>query len=243
MEKALKIAIIGYGKMGKEVEKLAHAQEMIIQTVIDKEEDWEKHVDKLKLADVAVEFTSPGVVLSNLEKLFDMGIPVVTGTTGWHKNLDAVKQNCLRCNGTLFYASNFSIGVNIFFALNRKLAALMAAYPEFSIALEEAHHLQKLDAPSGTAISLLDDILMENPGYEGWSLLPEKPGASEIPVTAIREAGVTGIHKVKYESDIDMIEISHTAKNREGFARGALMAAQWVVGRKGIYTMKDLLNI
>jgi len=243
MKRALKIAIIGYGKMGREIEKHALAQEMVTQTVIDTEADWNTKSHLLKSADVAIEFTTPATAVQNIFKLFDLGIPVVTGTTGWNDKFQEVKEKCIKCNATLFYASNFSVGVNIFFALNHKLAKLMAGYPEFNISLEEVHHLQKLDAPSGTAISLLKDIISENPGYEGWKLVPDNPDVSEIPVDAQRRAGVTGIHKIRYDSDIDLIEISHTAKNREGFARGALMAAQWLSGRKGVYSMKDLLNL
>jgi 4-hydroxy-tetrahydrodipicolinate reductase len=243
MQEILKIAIVGYGKMGHEIEKHALDQGMSVSAIIDTEDDWNNQSVELKSADVAIEFTSPDVVVDNLVRLFESGIPVVTGTTGWNKHYNEVKQACQKSNGSLFHASNFSVGVNLFFALNRRLAELISAYPEYRIFVEEAHHIQKLDAPSGTAISLLDDILKENTVYTDWKLLPDQPSGSEIPVTAIREPGVTGVHTVKYESDIDFIEIKHTAKNRDGFARGALMAAQWLKGRRGIFTMRDLLNL
>jgi len=243
MKRARKIAIIGYGKMGREIEKHALAQDMIIHTIIDTESDWTTKAKQLKSADVAIEFTTPDTAVQNIFRLFEMGIPVVTGTTGWNNRFQEVKEKCKECNATLFYASNFSVGVNVFFALNSALAKLMAGYPEFNIALEEVHHLQKLDAPSGTAITLLNDIIRENPGYDGWKLTSANPDVSEIPVDAQRRAGVTGIHKIKYDSDIDLIEISHTAKNRDGFARGALMAAQWSIGREGVFSMRHLLNL
>ncbi len=243
MKKAIQIAIIGYGKMGREIEKHARAQNLTVTAIVDTPEDWEKHAHQIQSADVAIEFTAPEVVVENLKKLFEMGVPVVTGTTGWNQHYELVKSHCEKCNGGLFYASNFSIGVNLFFALNRHMAKLMNDYSQYKVAVEESHHKQKLDAPSGTAISLLDDIIAIHPKYKRWQLVPQSGNENSIPVTAIREEGVTGIHSVKYESEIDSITINHTANNRDGFALGALMAAKWIQGKKGIYTMRDLLNL
>jgi len=243
MEKSLKIAIIGYGKMGLEIEKYARSMEMEIVAIIDNPDDWQKFAKELITADVAIEFTSPGVVFENLTKLIDLGIPVVTGTTGWMDKLPNIQKYCEKSNGSLFYASNFSIGVNLFLAVNKYLAKLMSQYPEYMISAEETHHTQKLDAPSGTAISMLEDILKENDFYTGWKLAGENPKPNDIPVDAHRLEGVTGTHIVKYISPIDTISLKHEAFNREGFAIGALMAAAWLKGKKGTFTMNDLLNI
>lgn len=239
----MKIAIIGYGKMGHEIEKYALNAGLEISTIIDNTEDWEIKVSLLKQADVAIEFTSPQTVEANIFRLLDMGIPVVTGTTGWHDKLEKFVNYCQERNGSLFYASNFSVGVNLFFELNRQLSRLMTSYAEYGITMDEIHHKQKLDAPSGTAISLLQDILVQNPSYTGWKLVEENPAENEIPVTAHREEGVTGTHTVHYTSPIDALSIQHVAHNREGFAKGALLAAQWLKGKKGVFTMRDLLNI
>ncbi len=243
MERKIKITIIGYGKMGHEIEKYAQSMEMEIVAIIDNPDDWRKFVKEIITADVAIEFTSPGVVVENLTKLMDLGIPVVTGTTGWMDKLTEIQNYCERSNGSLFYASNFSIGVNLFFAVNKYLAKLMSQYPEYMISAKETHHTQKLDAPSGTAISMLGDILKENDFYTGWRLAGENLKPNDILVEAQRIEGVTGTHIVKYTSPIDTISLKHEAFNREGFARGALMAAAWLRGKKGIFTMNDLLNI
>jgi 4-hydroxy-tetrahydrodipicolinate reductase len=243
MNRTLKIAIIGYGKMGHEIERFATSMNMDIVAIIDNPDDWQKFAKELKTADVAIEFTSPGVVVENLTKLMDLGIPVVTGTTGWMHKLPEIQKYCEKSNGSLFYASNFSIGVNLFFAVNKYLAKLLSQYPEYMISAEETHHTQKLDAPSGTAIIMLEDILKENDFYTGWKLLDKNPKPDEIPIDAHRIDGVTGKHIVNYSSPIDTISLKHEAFNREGFARGALMAAAWLKGKKGTYTMNDLLNI
>ena len=243
MEKLLKIAIIGYGKMGHEIEKYAPSMKMKVVAIIDNPDDWQLYTEELKNADVAIEFTSPDVVTANIMKLMDLGIPVVTGTTGWLNKLPEIQNYCEKSNGSLFYASNFSIGVNLFFVINKYLAKLMSQYAEYMISAKETHHTQKIDAPSGTAISMLEDILKENDFYSGWKLAGENPGSDEIPVDAHRIEGVTGTHVVKYTSPIDTISLKHEAFNREGFARGALMAASWLQDKKGIFTMNDLLNI
>ena len=216
---------------------------MDIVAIIDNSDDWQQFAEELKSADVAIEFTSPAVVTENIMKLMELGIPVVTGTTGWMNKLPEIQNYCEKSNGSLFYASNFSIGVNLFFAVNKYLAKLMSQYSDYKISAEETHHTQKLDAPSGTAITMLEDILKDNESYNGWKLTDEDPVSTEIPVAAFRKEGVTGTHIVKYTSPIDSISLKHEAFNREGFARGALMAAEWLREKKGIFTMNDLLNI
>ncbi len=244
MTKLIKLAIVGYGKMGKEIEKYAHESGCKVEVIIDNEQDWEKYRSQLsQLVDVAIEFTSPGVVVQNLKKLMDLKIPAVTGTTGWGNDLPAIEKYCRESNGSIFYASNFSIGVNLFFALNRYLAALMADYPAYRPLLEETHHTQKLDAPSGTAVTMLEDIMQINPALKGWKFETEHPSQEEVSVIAHRIENVTGTHKLTYESDIDTLSIEHTAHNREGFAKGALLAARWLMDKKGIFTMNDLLKL
>lgn len=237
-----KIAIIGYGKMGREIHKLATGQDWEVTAIIDNADDWRKKEADLNRAQVAIEFTSPEVVLGNLEKLIQANIPVVTGTTGWHEKLPAIEALVKECNGSLLHASNFSIGVNLFFALNTYLAKLMSTYPQYRIELEETHHTQKLDAPSGTAVAMLKDILKQHEHYADWRFLHENPGQKDIPVTCHRMEDVKGTHKVIYQSAIDDITIEHKAHSREGFARGALMAARWLPGKKGVFTMKSLLE-
>jgi 4-hydroxy-tetrahydrodipicolinate reductase len=243
MTKNLKLAIVGYGKMGREIEKHAHAAGDSVVAVIDNPGDWEDKQSLLKQADVAIEFTSPMVVLENLSKLMDLKIPVITGTTGWYEKLPEIKEYCEKSNGSLFYASNFSVGVNLFFAMNRYLAQLMKNYPSYTAVLSETHHVQKLDAPSGTAITMLDDLINIHSGINGWRFADEGPDKGEVAVTAHRIAGVTGTHELNWNSEIDSITIRHTAHNREGFAKGALMAAHWLEEKKGIFTMNDLLKL
>ncbi len=230
--------------MGKEIEKHAPQSGCKVEVVIDNKQDWEKYSSQLsQLVDVAIEFTSPGVVVENLKNLMDLNIPVVTGTTGWSKDLAAIENYCRVSNGSVFYASNFSIGVNLFFALNRYLAALMADYPSYRPLLEETHHTQKLDAPSGTAVTMLEDIMRVNPALKGWKFEAENPSQEEVSVIAHRIENVTGTHKLVYESDIDSLSIEHTAHNRQGFAKGALLAARWLQDKKGVFTMNDLLKL
>ncbi len=229
--------------MGREIEKLARDAGNDPFVIIDNEQQWTSNAEKINQADVAIEFTAPDVVEQNIRKLVEKNIPVVTGTTGWHERFDQITGYVKKCNGTLFYASNFSVGVNIFFAMNEYLAKIMKDYPGYGIQAEETHHTQKLDAPSGTAVTMIQDILNHNPRYEGWKLVEDHPGTREIPVTARRIAGVVGEHSIDYVSDVDTLTLKHRAHSREGFAKGALLAAQWVKGKKGIFTMKDLLNI
>jgi 4-hydroxy-tetrahydrodipicolinate reductase len=236
----MKIALLGYGKMGHEIEKTALETGHTIGLVIDNENDWVEKRKFLKDCDVAIEFSLPSIVTGNMRRCFESGIPVVVGTTGWHDQLQSITELCHKNNGTLFYASNFSIGVNIFFDINRRLASLLEAYPMYKPTMTEIHHTQKLDSPSGTAITLANDIIASNAKYHKYT--DGIPGTGEIPVNSIREGTVTGTHSITWESDVDLITIIHEAKSRRGFAFGAVMAAEWIMNRKGVFTMKDMLN-
>lgn len=236
----MKIAILGYGKMGQEIERIAILRKHEVTLIIDSIEDWEKDGGRLGEADIAIEFSQPDTVLDNIYHCFDANIPVVVGTTGWYEDVEQVRIDCLDRGQTIFYSANFSIGVNLFFDLNRKLAALMSKWVDYEISIEETHHIHKQDAPSGTAIVLANDIIRNSKRKEKWvKKIPENP--EELGIQSFRTENVPGTHKVKYESDADSIEIIHTAKNRRGFAVGTLLAAEWLNGKKGIFEMKDLL--
>jgi len=240
MNKPLKIAIIGYGKMGHEIEKHALAVGHKVVCLVDNESDWNSFPGN---ADVAIEFTTPDTAVNHILRGFDAEIPMVCGTTGWHNRLREVSMICLAKNQTLFYASNFSLGVNIYFEINRRLAGLLSTFGDYKPSISETHHIQKLDAPSGTAIVLANQIIDENQRFNTWITKDEQKTSSEIPIESLRIDKVPGTHVVSWEGPADNIEIKHTAHNRSGFAQGALMAAQWVVDKKGIFTMKDLLNL
>jgi 4-hydroxy-tetrahydrodipicolinate reductase len=237
----MKIALIGYGKMGKEIEQIAvlRGHEIVLKISAENTEDFT--INNLQKADVAIEFTAPDAVIANIQLCFNAGVPVVVGTTGWHKHINEVTSDCKKHNAALLHASNFSIGVNLFFALNKRLAELIAPYAQYDVTMEEIHHTQKLDAPSGTAISLANDILAIHPTKKQWSL--DKNDKEHLLITAKRIDPVPGTHSIKYNSEIDDIEIIHTAHNRKGFATGAVIAAEWIKEKKGIYSMNDVLNI
>ncbi len=238
----MKIAILGYGKMGQEIERLAVSRKHEIILIIDSIEDWEKDGGRLGEADIAIEFSQPDTALDNIYHCFDANVPVVVGTTGWYEDIDQVRKDCLERGQSLFYSSNFSIGVNLFFELNRKLAVLMSDFTDYEISIEETHHIHKQDAPSGTAIILANDIIRNTGRKEKWvKEITENP--EELSIQSFRTENVPGTHKVKYESIVDSIEIIHTAKNRRGFATGTILAAEWLLGKKGIYEMKDLLSL
>ncbi|MCW0484139.1 4-hydroxy-tetrahydrodipicolinate reductase [Gaoshiqia sediminis] len=238
----MKIALIGYGKMGKTIEQIALDRGHELVLTIDITNQHDLTVENLRKADVAIEFTIPTSATANYGLCFEAGIPVVSGTTGWLDRKTEVLDEMNKHNGTFFYASNFSLGVNLFFALNKKLAALMANRPEYDISMEEVHHTQKLDAPSGTAITLAEELFENHPGKKSWTL--DKPTSPEqMQITAIREGQVPGIHRIKYESEVDHILIEHSAKSRQGFALGAVLAAEFSFGKKGMLTMNDLLNL
>jgi 4-hydroxy-tetrahydrodipicolinate reductase len=234
----MQIALIGYGKMGKEIEKIAIERQHIIVARIDK--DNLNELNNLN-ADVAIEFTEPDSAPDNFKKLFNKAIPVVSGTTGISNELKSIIDYCKKKNATFFYASNFSIGVNIFFSINKVLAKLISDY-NYKCKIEETHHVHKLDKPSGTAISIADDIITQNNNFVKWELKNSVPN-NVLPIESFREGEVTGMHSVKWQSDIDEIEIQHKAYNRKGFALGAVLAAEFVFGKTGVYFMNDLLKL
>ncbi len=238
----LKIALIGYGKMGKAIEAIAlqRGHTVPLKIDIDTIESFTK--ENLQLCDLAIEFTSPHSAVQNIIKCFEAGIPIVSGSTGWLENWDKVKQQCEILNGTLLYASNYSVGVNIFFELNKKLAQLMGDHSEYEVSMEEIHHTQKRDAPSGTAITLAQQLIENIPHKKKWiNEVAKYP--NEISILSKRIDPAPGTHSIKYSSAIDDIEIIHTAHSRTGFATGAVLAAEFVNGKKGIFSMKDVLNI
>jgi 4-hydroxy-tetrahydrodipicolinate reductase len=230
----MKIALLGYGKMGKVIERIA--LERGHEIVLKKDQD--TPFDGLKNADVAIDFSVPNSAVANISECLNNGIPVISGTTGWLTNYPKMVQLCEEKNGSFIYGSNFSLGVNVFFELNEYLAKMMANLKQYNVSMEEIHHTQKLDAPSGTAITLADGII-KNTNYANWTL--ETPISNEIHIDAKRIENVPGTHSIFYDSEVDQIEIKHTAHSREGFALGAVIAAEWIVGKKGVFTMKDVL--
>jgi 4-hydroxy-tetrahydrodipicolinate reductase len=242
MEIPMKIALIGYGKMGRAIEEVALGQGHHIVLRIGTGNRSEMTGEALRQADVAIEFSRPDAAFANLEACFRAGVPVVCGTTAWLERLEEAKQLCAEHEGSLFYAANYSIGVNLLFSLNRRLAALMEGQSQYDVHIEEIHHLHKLDAPSGTAIRLAQDILALVGRKNTWTD-QETAHADEIRIEALREGNFPGTHSIRWESPVDEIELRHVAKNRLGFARGALQAAHWLVGKKGYFEMSDLLGL
>ena len=238
----MNIALIGYGKMGKAIEEIAIKKGHRIVLKIDLDNKNELTIANLQKADVVIEFTGPETAADNIYRCMDAGIPVISGSTGWLSKLAAVQNYCTEKKGSFLYASNFSIGVNLFFELNKKLAALMANFPEYSVSIEETHHTQKKDAPSGTAITLAEQVINKVPHKSSW-INDAAASDSQLSIVSKRIDPAPGTHVVKYKSAIDDIEIIHTAHNRMGFASGALLAAEFIRNRKGIFTMKDVLNI
>ncbi len=237
----MKIAIIGYGKMGKMIEQLAQNMGHQIVLKIDKDNPEEFNDNNLKNADVAIEFSRPEVAFENLSTCILAGVPVISGTTGWLERKSEIDLLCKKYNSAFLYASNFSIGVNIFFAMNRFLAKMMNRQSQYSPSMEEIHHTQKLDAPSGTAITLAEHILEENPRKNVW-INEKSTSVDQLPIISKRVDHVPGTHTICYDSEIDSIEIKHIAHSREGFARGAILAAEWIIGKKGSFSMKDILG-
>ena len=232
----MKIALFGYGKMGKTIEQIAlqKGHTIVLKT------SGKSSLEKIIEADVAIDFSTPKAAASNIKFCLEHQIPIVCGTTGWLDNYDEIINFCNKCNGAFIYASNFSIGVNIFFKMNEYLANLMKPWKEYQVSLEEIHHIEKLDTPSGTAITLAEDII-KNSDKKSWNL--KKVEKNNIKITAKRQTNVKGTHTINYQSEIDTISIQHEAHSREGFALGALIAAEWLVGKKGIFSMKDVLKL
>jgi 4-hydroxy-tetrahydrodipicolinate reductase len=232
----MKIALLGYGKMGQVIERIAleRGHEIVL-----KKDEFNTY-DGLSTADVAIDFSVPAAAVSNISSCFHANVPVVSGTTGWLEHYDEMIALCKEKNGGFVSSSNFSLGVNLFFEFNEYLAKIMSPFDHYKVDMEEIHHDQKLDAPSGTAISLAKGII-ENSNYTNWTL--DTPKEDEIHIEAVRVGTVPGTHTVTYNSEVDSIEIKHTAHNREGFALGAVIAAEWLAGKQGVFTMKDVLNL
>jgi 4-hydroxy-tetrahydrodipicolinate reductase len=232
----MKIALLGYGKMGQTIEKIAleRGHEIVL-----KKDEFNTYVG-LSNADVAIDFSIPAVAVENISSCFYANVPVISGTTGWLDRYDEMTTLCQEKKGAFISSSNFSLGVNLFFGLNEYLAKMMSKFNSYSVDMEEIHHNQKLDAPSGTAISLAKGVI-ENSNYTNWTLNEAKE--NQIHIEAIRTGNVPGTHTVTYNSTVDTIEIKHTAHNRDGFALGAVIAAEWIVGKQGIFTMRDVLEL
>lgn len=237
----MNIALIGYGKMGKEIEQIANERNHHISLIIDINNVGDFTTENLRKADVAIEFSKPETAVDNLRKCFKAQTPVVCGTTGWIEQYDAIAKECTDANSAFFYSSNYSLGMNVFFKLNEYLAKIMDNFPQYDVTMEEVHHTQKLDAPSGTAISLAKDIIARLDRKSSWQLDGQNtPDALRI--HAKREGTVPGIHTVKYSSEVDYIEMTHSALSRKGLALGAVIAAEFLAGKKGVYSMNDLLK-
>jgi 4-hydroxy-tetrahydrodipicolinate reductase len=247
----MNIALLGYGKMGKIIEKIATDRKHNIVLKIDYNNLDELTAENLKKADAVIEFSTPGSVLSNINHCFEANVPVVVGTTGWYEHLPEIKEQCLRSNNTLLYASNFSVGVNIFFHVNRVLAKLMNNYPYYDVQVEEIHHTQKLDAPSGTAITIAEGIIENLDSKKDWVNVLTAEGNDaddsnikndQLLIESFRIDSVPGTHTVIYDSEVDSIEFKHTAHNRTGFALGAVLAAEWAHNKKGFFSVEEMFD-
>jgi len=238
----MRIALIGYGKMGKTIERIAIERGHTISAIIDVHN--KEDIKKLNgtVADVAIEFSQPESAFLNISHCIENNLPIVSGTTGWLSKKPVLDEICRQNNGSFFYASNYSIGVNIFFHLNKILAGLMKKFPDYAIEMEEIHHTEKKDAPSGTAITLAEGLMSQNSTKTKWVNEPTE-NADELEIVSKRIDNVPGTHTVFYNSPIDTIEIKHTAHSREGFAQGAVMAAEWTAKNRGVFGMNDLLKI
>jgi len=235
----MKIALLGYGKMGKEIEYIALQRNHTIVLKVDETNADTYSFEALQNADIAIEFSTPHTVINNITKCFEAQVPIIVGTTGWYDHFSEIEKKCTEKNGTLFYASNFSIGVNLFMKVNSHLAELMNQYPNYEVKMEEIHHIHKLDKPSGTAITLANQIIEKLDRKTNWSTSEFKNDT--LFIEDKREGEVPGTHIIKYTSEVDDIEIMHKANNRKGFALGAVVAAEFLKGKKGIFTMNDLL--
>lgn len=247
----MKIALLGYGKMGKIIEKIAIDRKHEVVLKIDHDNQHELTASNLQMADAVIEFSTPASVISNIEHCFNAGVPIVVGTTGWYNELQQVKQQCEQSGNSLIYATNFSVGVNIFFYVNRILAKLMNNYPYYDVQVEEIHHTQKLDSPSGTGITIAEGIIANLDSKKEWvnvlttdeaETTDENIKSDQLLIESLRINNVPGTHTVIYDSEVDMIEFKHTAHNRNGFALGAVMAAEWIQNKKGFHSVEDMFD-
>ena len=231
----MKIALLGYGKMGKEIEKISIERGHSISVIIDKDDDVKSLID----SDVAINFSTPSPAVSSIKLALDSSVPIISGTTGWLEKYNEIVEYSKNTGTSFMYASNYSLGVNLFFELNKKLTSLLNKHDQYKIALQEIHHTEKIDKPSGTALTLAEDIIKVT-DYKDWSF--KNNTNKTIKMESVRENNVPGTHKVKYDSGIDSIEITHTAHSRKGFALGAVVAAEWIIDKKGVFNMTDMIN-
>jgi 4-hydroxy-tetrahydrodipicolinate reductase len=238
----MKIALIGYGRMGHEIETIAVKRGHTIKLIIDKDNENDLNGSNLNGIDVAIEFSLPSAALSNIRKCLSIKIPVVSGTTGWLENYDEAVGLCKKNKTAFIHSTNFSIGVNLLFMLNMQLAERMAAYDDYSVSVKEIHHIKKLDAPSGTAITIADGIISKHPEYKKWCF-KEDSEAGCVPIESIREGMVPGIHTVTWDSEIDALSLRHESKNRKGLALGAVVAAEFISKKQGVFTMFDVMGL
>lgn len=238
----MNITLLGYGKMGKEIERIAVSRGHVISGIIGRNTANRQEI--LSKSDCVIEFTEPNSAIPNFKDCFSSGTPVVTGTTGWYNQLDEVVKVCKESNGAIFYASNFSVGVNVLFHINKVLANIMNAVDGYTPSLTEVHHIHKKDSPSGTALTLAQGVIENLDTLNGWEEVENDivPEPSKLPIKALRENEVPGIHEMRYESEVDFIEIKHSAKSRAGFALGSVLAAEWIQDKKGVFTMNDMLQ-
>ena len=238
----MNIALYGYGKMGREIEKIAEKRGHTICHTVDKNG---RDKRSQNTPDVAIEFSQPDQAWTHIQECLDQNLPVVVGTTGWYDHFDAMVKECKAKNGAVFHATNFSVGVNILFKMNEILANLIGHQPDYQARIQEIHHIHKLDSPSGTGITLAEGLIENHPDYDKWEEVELGKSTNEgvLPIEALRENEVPGIHEITYESEIDYIKLKHSAKSRAGFALGSVLAAEYLAGKKGVYTMNDLLQL
>jgi 4-hydroxy-tetrahydrodipicolinate reductase len=237
----MNIALIGYGRMGHEIEDMALKRGHSIKLVVDVNNQYDFVPERFADIDTVIEFTTPSSAFDNIVKCLEMKKPVVSGTTGWGKDYARAVELCLKKGTAFIHSSNFSVGVNILFRLNTELARIMKGYEDYNVSIEEIHHIKKLDAPSGTAITIADGIIRENGYYDGWSF-PDNMSVNKIPIRSVREGTVPGTHIVEWESENDVISLRHEARGRKGLAYGAVLAAEYIASRKGVFTMSDVLG-
>jgi len=237
----MNIALIGYGRMGHEIESIALKRGHNIKLIVDLENSGDLNKNNLTGVDAAIEFSSPDAAYGNIVKCLENKVPVVSGTTGWLNKYDEVVRMCKKCNSSFIHSTNFSIGVNLLFRLNKELARHMASYKDYEVSIEEIHHTKKLDAPSGTAITLAEGIKLNHKRYNGWCF-DTKKSELKVPIKSVREGVVIGTHTVTWDSEIDTISLKHEAKNRKGLALGAVVAAEYIYSKEGVFTMDDVMG-